>query len=73
MSAAGGSRPRTPVAPGRSVGSSAVDDRRAKLERLREQGIDPFPHEFDGVVPIDGSTRLTTASRPARKQTAPIA
>jgi lysyl-tRNA synthetase class 2 len=29
-----------------------VDDRRAKLERLREQGIDPFPHEFDGVTPI---------------------
>jgi lysyl-tRNA synthetase, class II len=28
-----------------------VDDRRAKLERLREQGIDPFPHEFSGVVP----------------------
>ena len=28
-----------------------MDDRRAKLERLREQGIDPFPHEFDGVVP----------------------
>jgi len=27
-----------------------VDDRRAKLERLREQGIDPFPHEFEGVV-----------------------
>jgi lysyl-tRNA synthetase, class II len=29
-----------------------VDDRRAKLERLRGQGIDPFPHEFDGVTPI---------------------
>jgi len=29
-----------------------MDDRRAKLERLREQGIDPFPHEFDGVGPI---------------------
>jgi lysyl-tRNA synthetase, class II len=29
-----------------------VDDRRAKLERLREQGIDPFPHEFDGVTAI---------------------
>jgi lysyl-tRNA synthetase, class II len=29
-----------------------MDDRRAKLERLREQGIDPFPHEFDGVTPI---------------------
>ena len=28
-----------------------MDDRRAKLERLREQGIEPFPHEFDGVVP----------------------
>jgi lysyl-tRNA synthetase class 2 len=28
-----------------------VDDRRAKLERLREQGIDPFPHEFEGVLP----------------------
>jgi lysyl-tRNA synthetase, class II len=30
-----------------------MDDRRAKLERLRERGIDPFPHEFDGVVPIE--------------------
>ncbi len=29
-----------------------MDDRRAKLERLREQGIDPFPHEFDGVTPL---------------------
>ena len=29
-----------------------MDDRRAKLERLREQGIDPFPHAFDGVTPI---------------------
>jgi lysyl-tRNA synthetase, class II len=29
-----------------------VDDRRAKLESLRAQGIDPFPHEFDGVTPI---------------------
>jgi lysyl-tRNA synthetase, class II len=30
-----------------------VDDRRAKLERLREQGIDPFPHEYDGVVAVE--------------------
>jgi lysyl-tRNA synthetase class 2 len=29
-----------------------MDDRRAKLERLRAQGIDPFPHQFDGVVSI---------------------
>ena len=28
-----------------------MDDRRAKLERLREQGIDPFPHEFEDVGP----------------------
>ena len=34
-----------------------MDDRRAKLERLREQGIDPFPHEFKGVEP-------TTAVQP---------
>jgi lysyl-tRNA synthetase class 2 len=27
------------------------DDRRAKLERLRERGIDPFPHAYPGVVP----------------------
>jgi lysyl-tRNA synthetase class 2 len=29
-----------------------MDDRRAKLERLREQGIDPFPHRFEGVTSI---------------------
>ena len=29
------------------------DDRRAKLERLRSDGVDPFPHQFDGVVPIE--------------------
>ncbi|HTP20394.1 MAG TPA: amino acid--tRNA ligase-related protein, partial [Solirubrobacteraceae bacterium] len=26
--------------------------RRRKLESLRDAGIDPFPHEFDGVEPI---------------------
>jgi len=26
--------------------------RRAKLERLRADGIDPFPHDYPGVVPI---------------------
>ena len=29
-----------------------LDDRRAKLARLREEGIDPFPHQFEGVTPI---------------------
>ena len=28
--------------------------RRAKLERLRADGIEPFPHEFDGVEPVAG-------------------
>src|SRR5918997_1564662 len=28
------------------------DDRRGKLERLRERGVDPFPHEFAGVGAI---------------------
>jgi lysyl-tRNA synthetase class 2 len=32
--------------------SEGGDDRRAKLERLREAGIDPFPHAFPGVTPI---------------------
>jgi lysyl-tRNA synthetase class 2 len=32
--------------------SAPEEDRRAKLERLRAAGVDPFPHEFDGVVPI---------------------
>jgi lysyl-tRNA synthetase class 2 len=38
---------------GAHVEFRAVDDRREKLERLREQGIEPFPHEFDGVTAID--------------------
>jgi lysyl-tRNA synthetase class 2 len=33
-------------------GSELLADRRAKLEALRAAGIDPFPHEFDGVEPI---------------------
>src|SRR3954466_14553926 len=29
------------------------DDRRAKLDRLRADGVEPFPHNFPGVVPIE--------------------
>src|SRR5918992_1033171 len=29
-----------------------LDQRRRKLAALRDEGIDPFPHEFDGVSPI---------------------
>ncbi len=32
--------------------SGADAERRAKLERLRAEGVDPFPHDFDGVTPI---------------------
>ncbi len=28
--------------------------RRSKLDRLREQGVEPFPYEFDGAVAISG-------------------
>ncbi len=31
--------------------SELLAQRRAKLERLRADGIDPFPHSFPGVVP----------------------
>ena len=29
-----------------------VEERRAKADRLREQGIDPYPHSFPGVTPV---------------------
>ena len=29
-----------------------LDQRRRKLAALRDEGIDPFPHEFDGVTPV---------------------
>jgi lysyl-tRNA synthetase, class II len=32
--------------------SSTEADRRAKLERIRARGIDPFPHAFAGVTPV---------------------
>ena len=32
--------------------SAADADRRAKLERLRGDGVDPYPHDFGGVVSI---------------------
>ncbi len=32
--------------------SSVLAERRAKLERLREAGIEPFPHDFDGRTEI---------------------
>jgi lysyl-tRNA synthetase, class II len=34
------------------VAEPPLDDRREKLQRLREQGIEAYPHEFKGVVPV---------------------
>jgi lysyl-tRNA synthetase class 2 len=42
--------------------------RRAKLERLREEGIDPFPHAFAGVVPI-AAVQLAHAELPDGEDT----
>ncbi len=33
--------------------ASTLDDRRAKLDDLRARGVDPFPHSFPGVVPVE--------------------
>jgi lysyl-tRNA synthetase class 2 len=30
----------------------ALADRRGKLERLRAEGVEPFPHQYPGVTPI---------------------
>jgi lysyl-tRNA synthetase class 2 len=37
----------------RPADDPTIADRRAKLARLREEGIDPFPHAYSGVVGID--------------------
>jgi lysyl-tRNA synthetase class 2 len=41
-----------PEAGGADGSGDVLGDRRRKLERLRAAGIEPFPHEFDGVEPI---------------------
>ncbi|HET6448041.1 MAG TPA: OB-fold nucleic acid binding domain-containing protein, partial [Conexibacter sp.] len=38
--------------PGAEQLSELLAARRRKLERLREEGVEPFPHAFAGVVPI---------------------
>jgi lysyl-tRNA synthetase class 2 len=43
---------RWPVSEPRPSDDPTIDDRRTKLARLREEGIDPFPHEFKGVAPV---------------------
>lgn len=38
--------------------------RRSKLDRLREQGIEPFPYEFEGAVAISGVRATHEALEP---------
>jgi lysyl-tRNA synthetase class 2 len=38
--------------PGPGGASDVLADRRRKLESLRAAGVEPFPHEYDGVEPI---------------------
>ena len=42
----------TPVSEGDGSANELLAARRAKLERLRSEGVEPFPHEFDGVEAI---------------------
>jgi lysyl-tRNA synthetase, class II len=51
------------------VADELLAARREKLERLRAEGIDPFPHTFEGVEPI-ASVRAAHAELPAGEETA---
>jgi lysyl-tRNA synthetase class 2 len=48
--------------------SDVLADRRRKLQSLRAGGIEPFPHEFDGVEPI-GAVRAAHAGLPDGAET----
>ena len=47
---------------------AVIAERRQKLERLRAAGVDPFPHEFTGRVPI-GDVRAAQESLEAGAET----
>ncbi len=49
-------------------GADVLADRRRKLERLREAGIDPFPHSFAGVESI-AAVRAAHAGLQAGEET----
>jgi lysyl-tRNA synthetase class 2 len=53
--------------PGGSI-SDVLADRRRKLDSLRADGVEPFPHEFDGVEPI-AAVRLAHAELVAGEET----
>jgi lysyl-tRNA synthetase, class II len=50
------------------VSDELVDQRRRKLAALRDEGVEPFPHAFPGVVSI-GSVKEPFAELPAGEET----
>jgi lysyl-tRNA synthetase, class II len=50
------------------VSDELVDQRRRKLAALRDEGVEPFPHAFPGVVPI-ASVKEPFAGLPAGEET----
>jgi lysyl-tRNA synthetase class 2 len=54
--------------PPRSTAAELIAVRRAKLDRLRADGIDPFPHAFPDVTPI-GEVRSAHADLEAGAET----
>jgi lysyl-tRNA synthetase class 2 len=48
--------------------SDLLANRRAKLERLRAEGVDPFPHAYPGVVPV-ANVHETHADLPDGEET----
>jgi lysyl-tRNA synthetase, class II len=63
-----GDAPSEDAQPGGSAGEGALADRRAKLARLRDEGIEPFPHSYPGVVKI-GDVRAAHAGLDAGAET----
>jgi lysyl-tRNA synthetase, class II len=66
MGQGAGDESSTPAGPAGT--SDLLATRRAKLESLRAAGVDPFPHQFDGVEPI-GDVRAAHAALEAGEET----
>ncbi len=62
--------PETDEAPDEGSGRppALLEARRAKLTALRDAGVEPFPHDFDGVMPI-GDLRAQYADLEAGGET----
>ena len=50
--------------------ADAFDDRRQKLDALRQQGIDPFPRQFEGRIEVAAALPQVDAQPPIAVQVA---